>query len=593
MGKILRLLRHALVVSYLATAQLLAADAPHTLHVAFPVAETGFDPQALGDAYSFYVCDAIFDTLYTYDYFARPVRLVPNTAQALPEITDGGRTYTIKLRPGIYFAADPAFRGRRRELVAEDYVYSIKRIFDPKVRSYWLYLFENHLTGLDEVLRDARRTGNLDYDGKIAGVQALDRYTLRIRFNQPDYGFVHWLTHSATAAVAREVVEANRDASNRVMDHPVGTGAYRLAEWVRGQRIVLEGNPDYRRETYPAPGPGNEPGDATIAKDNAGKMLPIVKRVEISIVEEAQPRLLAFDRGAFDYADVPASVAPNVLDGDTLKPALAQRGIRLHRMIEPSVSFAFFNLDDPVVGGYTKEKIALRRAIAMGFDREAYIRLLLNGQGVPATQPVPPSVAGHDSSMPLRNAYDPAAARALLDRLGYRDRDPDGYRRTPDGKPLTLVKASTTSNTDRANDELWKRSMDAIGLRITFLKNKWPELNKMSEAGQLMMWNLGWIATVSDGDTFYSILYSRNIGTSNDARLRLPDYDRLYEASRKLPDGPERTAIYRKLTGLIVDYAPWILVDYPYANTVTQPWLKGYKQHPFLKHQWKYYDVQR
>ncbi len=135
--------------------------------------------------------------------------------------------------------------------------------------------------------------------------------------------------------------------------------------------------------------------------------------------------------------------------------------------------------------------------------------------------------------------------------------------------------------------------MDAIGIRITFLKNKWPELNKMSEAGQLMMWNLGWIASIADGDTFYSVLYSKNIGTSNDARLRLPEYDRLYEDARKLPDGPERNAIYRKLSTLVLSYAPWILVDYPYANTLTQPWLTGYKQHPFLPHQWKYYDVQR
>src|SRR5437868_12385912 len=141
-----------------------SADMSKTLRVAFPVAESGFDPQAIGDAYSYYVCNAIFDPLYTYDYFARPARLVPNAAQALPEITDAGRTYTIRIRPGIYFAQDPAFKGKRRELVADDYVYSFKRIFDPKVRSYWLYLFENHLVGLDEALAQARRTGRFDYD---------------------------------------------------------------------------------------------------------------------------------------------------------------------------------------------------------------------------------------------------------------------------------------------------------------------------------------------------------------------------------------------------------------------------------------------
>ena len=229
-----------------------AADAAKTLHVAFPVAETGFDPQAIGDTYSDAVCLGIFDPLYRYDYFARPVVLVPNTAEGLPEITDGGRTYTIRVRRGIFFAADPAFGGKRRELTADDYVYSIKRVFDPKVRSYWLYLFEQTLVGLEAPLERARKTGNFDYDEKIEGLQALDRYTLRIRFKQPDYAFKWWLTTSSFAAVAREVVEKYQDASHRVMENPVGTGPYRLKAWTRGQRITLEANPDFRDEAYPA-----------------------------------------------------------------------------------------------------------------------------------------------------------------------------------------------------------------------------------------------------------------------------------------------------------------------------------------------------
>src|SRR6185295_7329671 len=228
-----------------------AADMSKTLHVSQSVAESGFDPQAISDSYSFDICRAIFESLYTYDYFARPPRMIPNTADGMPQISDGGRTYTIKVKPGIYFAADPAFKGRKRELVAEDYVYSIKRVFDPKVRSYWLYLFENNLVGLDDVLAQARKTGSLDYDAPIEGVRTLDKYTLRIKFKNPDYVFQWWLTYDGLAAVAREVVDAYKDESNRVADHPVGTGAYRLAQWTRGQKIVLEANPDFRSETFP------------------------------------------------------------------------------------------------------------------------------------------------------------------------------------------------------------------------------------------------------------------------------------------------------------------------------------------------------
>ena len=176
--------------------------------------------------------------------------------------------------------------------------------------------------------------------------------------------------------------------------------------------------------------------------------------------------------------------------------------------------------------------------------------------------------------------YDPGAARALLDRFGYKDRDGDGYRELPDGRPLTVVLASTTDAASRARDELWKRSMDAIGIRITFLKNKWTELNKMSEAGQLMMWGLGWISSIPDGNDYYSYFYSRNIGTSNDARMRLPAFDALFEESLALPDGAPRTALFDRMNDLIFDYAPWILTDYPYSNVVAQPWLRGYKQQP-------------
>jgi len=568
-----------------------AGDAQKTLHVAFPVAESGFDPQALNDTYSDAVCLGIFDPLYRYDYFARPVVLEPNTADGLPEISDGGRTYTIRVKRGIYFAEDPAFGGKRRELTAHDYVYSIKRVFDPKVRSYWLYLFERTLVGLDAILERARKSGRFDYDEPIEGVQALDRYTLRIRFKEPAYEFRWWLTTSNFAAVAREVVEKYQDESHRVMDHPVGTGPYRLKSWTRGQRIVLEANPGFRNETYPRP--GRDPGDIAIARGLTGRRLPLTGTIDIAIIEEAQPRLLAFDRGALDHVSVPASLAPTVLDDDKLKPALAQRGVVLHRQADPSLGFFFFNLDDPVVGGYEPAKIALRRAVSLAYDRDGAIRQLSNGQAVPADQPVPPGLFGHAASVGVKTPFDPAAARALLDRFGYKDRDGDGYRETPEGKPLTIAKGSTTDATARASDELWKRNMDAIGVRITFVKNKWPELNKMTEAGQMMMWGLGWISGVPDGDAFYSYLVSRNIGTSNDARLRLPEYDRLYDEAHALPDGPQRNALFRRLNELIANYAPWILADYPYRNDLSQPWLKGFKPNAFQRWQWAYYAIDK
>jgi ABC-type transport system substrate-binding protein len=565
---------------------------PGTLRVAFPVAENGFDPQAVYDAYSARVCDAIFDPLYTYDYFARPAKLVPNTADGLPQIGDGGRTYTIRVRRGIHFAPHPAFGGAKRELTAEDYVYSMKRILDPRVRSYYLYVFENRLVGLDPVLAQARKTGRFDYDAPLEGLKALDRHTLQVKFREPNWAFQHWLTTTAFTAVAREVVAAKGDASGRVMEDPVGTGPYRLGEWRRSQRIVLEANPSFRDARFPAPPPGSA-ADADAAKGLAGRRLPLSPRVEIAIIEEAQPRLLAFRRGELDYVDVPASLAETVLDGARLKPELAKAGVRLHRQVDPALAFTFFNMEDPVVGGYAPEKVALRRAITMANDRQAYVRILANGQAEPATQMIPPPVPGHSPALAINDPYDPAAARALLDRFGYRDRDGDGFRETPDGKPLVLRKGSTPTAADRAANELWTKNLAAVGLKSEFVVQKWPELNKMAEAGQLQIWNLAWITNIPDADSFYSPLYSRNIGLSNDARLRLAEYDQAYERMRTLPEGPAREAVYRRMNELVVAYAPWILETYSYQNRLIQPWVRGLVLHPFLQAPWQYYGIER
>jgi ABC-type transport system substrate-binding protein len=570
-----------------------AARANDTLHVVLSGAETGFDPQALSDAYSWIVTSAVFDAPYKYDYFGRPARLVPNTAASGLEITDGGRTYTTRIRPGIYFADDPAFKGRRRELVADDYVFSIKRILDPKVRSPFLYLLEHRLVGLDDVLTRARKDGQLDYSASLEGLQTLDRYSFRIRFKDPYYGFQYWLASIPFVAVAHEVVEAYQDAGRRVMENPVGTGAYRLAEWRRAQRIVLEANPNFRKEVYPTPPADASPADMAIAKGLSGRRLPLTPRVEVNIVEEDQPRLLGFRRGEFDYLEVPSSSINNVLDGETLKPEFVKLGVTLNRAIEPALSFTYFNMDDPVVGGHAADKVALRRAIAMAYDRDAEIRLLRNDQGRLATQLVPASVPGHDPARIPTYRFDPAGARALLDRFGYKVPKSGGYRTMPDGHPLVLTMSTTPDSTSRQYDELWKKDLDAIGVHVTFITQKWSELNKMASMGKLQMWSVGMSVPNPDADILYTMLYSGSIGEFNYARFRVPDYDHAYEASARLPNGPERFALFREMDTLVEAYAPMILNAFRYKNLLVQPWLKGFKENIFVTDNWAYYAVDR
>jgi len=563
-------------------------DPNKVLRVAFPAAETGFDPQAAGDEYSNNVNRVIFDTLYKYDYLARPYKLVPNTAVGMPEISADGKTWTIRIRPGIYFADDPVFKGQKRELTAVDYAYALKRVLDPRMRSNSLQAVDGRFVGAEAIVAKAKETGKFDYDAPMEGLQAPDRYTLRFKLNFADYELLANLTTVATAGTAREVIEAYADGAGWAMANPVGTGPYRLKEWRRGQKIVLEANPTFREELYPE---SSHPDDRAFAKFR-GRKLPLVGRIEISIIEESNPRLLAFEQGDLDYVAVPPDLVPNVLEpGNKLNPRLARDGITLARGIQPAITYSYFNMEDPVVGGYTPDKIALRRAIGMAYNVDEEVRVLRAGQATPATQPVPPNVSGYNPKFDGHAKFDPKAAKAVLDKFGYVDRDKDGWRDMPDGKPLVIKIATGTTGLDRQYTELWKRSMDAVALRTEFASQKFADNLKAARLGQLQMWFLGNISTTTEGFGFLGLLYGGNAGFSNLSRFKLPEYDRLYEEARAMPDSPERTKLLQRMSELVSIYSPWNLHAYRYENVLVQPWMLGYKYNAFNRHPWAYYDV--
>ena len=567
----------------------LAADAAKIVRIAFPVAESSFDPLQQRDIYSAAITEAIFDAMLQYDYLARPPKLIPNTLESLPQVNAEGTEYTFQLRRGIYFNDDEAFKGKRRELTAQDYAYSLRRHFDPYWRSPWLFQFEKKILGADAAMERAKKSGQFDYDAPIEGIEVVDRYTLRIRLAQPDFTFIYVLATPPSSALAREVVERYGDD---VGAHPVGTGPFRLAEWKRASKIVLDANPGFRALRFDA-APGEDPESQAILARNRGKLLPLIGRVEYAVVEETQPRWLAFVNGEHDILErVPNEYINLAAPNGRLAPNLAKRGISAHRGHEPSLFFTVFNMQDPVVGGYTPEKVALRRAISFGYDRDAEIAVIRKREAVPAEQPIGPGVAGYDPSFrnPM-NRYDPSRARALLDLFGYADRDGDGYRELPDGSPLSIEYASTPTLLDRQYDELWKRSMDAIGIRLTFRKATWPDLLKAGQLGKLQLRTIGWLANIPDADNFLQLLYGPNAGQSNDSRFSLEAYDRIYRQAKRLPDSPERDKLYRELSRIAVAYAPWKLGIYRMETYLAQPWVTGYKPHPTMRSVLKYIDV--
>ncbi len=571
------------------------------LRIAFPAPESTFDPPSTNsDFYSSTILSQILEAPLTYDYLARPVQLVPNTAEALPRIEEGGRRITLRIKPGIFFADDPAFKGSprlnaqgRRELTAEDYVYAIKRFYDPRYASSDLYLFEAaKLLGLSELRQQAlQQKKPFNYDAPVEGVRALDRYTLQLRMADPDPRWHFNLAMPAiTGAVAREVVE---HYGKDIGAHPVGTGPFRLAQWRRASRIVLERSPDYRQRVYEGQ-PADEPIAQAIAQQLQGRALPLVDRIEVDIVEEAQPRWLSFLQGDFDWMAVPPAFAPLAVPGGQLAPFLRKRGVQLQTHLQAVMAMHYFAMEDPVVGGYTPEKVALRRAISLAYDEPADIRLLRHGMAIPAQSTIAPHTFGYEEDYRSEmSVYDPARAKALLDIYGYLDRDGDGWRESPTGHPLVLRIASLASQEDRAANELWKRSLNAVGLKVVFEVSTWPELLKKTRTGGLQIWGFRWSAQSPDGGFYLSIAYGPNAGDANDPRFALPAFDRLYEQQRRLPDGPERMALMRQAKNLLVAYMPYKAHRHDIVATLLQPWLKHYWMHPFMRDSWQYLDSER
>jgi len=525
-----------------------AADPAKILRVTFQAAETGFDPAKVSDYYSGTVIEAIFDPLLTYDYLARPATLVPNTAVALPRITDGGRTYTLQVRRGIYFAEDAAFKGARRELTALDYAYSLRRFLDPKNRSPYAFLFEG-----------------------IAGIETPDRQTIVIRLKRTDFNFAHVLAFPLAGAVAREAIEHYGDESAA---HPVGSGPFRLKRYVRSSKIVLEANPGFREVT------------------REGERLPKIGGVEVSIMEETQSRWLAFQRGESDMEYQLSEVASAFITEDgKLRPEFAARGIQLDRSVDPEIIYLYFNMQDKTVGGLAKEKIALRRAIAMSYSVDDQIRIIRKGQAVRAQYPIPPGVAGHDPDYRSAIPHDPRAANALLDRFGYR-RGADGFRRMPGGEPLVIRYSSMPTERDRQFDELMKRALDSIGVRLEIHKDRFPELLKLENQCRLMVKHSAWIADYPDGDNFMQLLYGPNSGQSNNACYKSAEYDKRYERSRLLPQGPARDRLYHEMARLMETDTVWLLTDSRYRNVLLQPRVQGFHKHPVMHQEWLYIDLE-
>jgi ABC-type transport system substrate-binding protein len=471
------------------------------------------------------------------------------------------------------------------------------RTADPALKSQiWTWVETFKIEGLADYRREVVASGKaFDYDRRIPGLLVIDRHTLRYTLTEPNPRFLEQLASSdLLGAMAREVVEFYGD---KIAEHPVGTGPFRLKQWRRSSLIVLERSPDYREVVYDAePAADDADGQALLARFK-GRRLPMVDEVQVSIIEEDQPRWLSFLNGQLDliagkYGAVPGTFVSVAMPNGKVAPNLVKRGIQGRQQVGPEVVIYYFNMEDPVVGGYTPDKVALRRAVGLAMDVPREISAIRRGQGVPAQSMVVPHTTGYDAAFKSEaGEYDPARARALLDLYGYVDRDGDGFRELPDGRPLTLEYASQPDQIYRQFDELFRKNMAAVGIRVKFLIGQWPEQAKQARAGKLMMWGLGSSATSPDGQGTFQRLHGPQSGGQNIARFKLPAFDAIYDRMSQLPDGPEREALFVQAKKIAVAYMPYKPTVHRVSTDLWHPWVVGFRRPPFHNEWWHMVDI--
>jgi ABC-type transport system substrate-binding protein len=585
-----RILLYLLLAAVLHAAQ---GAEPKTLRYAFESAETGFDPVELSDDYSRAIAGNIFDSPLRFAYLAAPGTLEPATADGMPEVSADFKTFTVRIKKGIYFTADPAFQGQRRELTAADYVYSYKRIFDPHWNSPNYGSFGTlGILGMQALREAAIKTGHFDYDRTVEGIRTLDRYTFQIRLDSPAPRLLQKLADGSTmGAVAREVVEKYGDA---IMEHPVGTGPFRLAEWRRSSYVVLARNPDYRTDIFHVIPDPSDPGAQRIARELDGRRLPLIDRVEISIIEESQPRWLSFLNGEADFLYImPRDMADLALPNGAPAPNLVRKHIQIERQPQIDVTMLLYNMDNSVLGGYAPEKVALRRAISLAYDTVETIRTYYRFQAFPAQSILMPGEYGYDPALRTENGLTSIArAKALLDQYGYVPRHGTHWRDNPDDSPLVIEISTEPDQRTRIIDEIFKKSLDALDIRCTFRVAQWPDQLKAARAGNYMIWFLGESAEAPDPSSTVMMAYGPSAGAENMSRFRLAAYDALYLQQNQIPDGPERLTVLRQMTALLTAYAPFKLIVHRYTIDMAYPWLRYYRRWPFTHSDfWRYVDI--
>jgi ABC-type transport system substrate-binding protein len=536
---------------------------------------SGFDPINASDKYSANEAGKVYEGLFEFHPLKRPYELIPNLAEGLPVVSLDGLNYTFKLRKGVYFHDSPVFKQNiGRELKAQDVIFSIKRLADPKLNAKGWWILDDRLVGLSEWRIKNSKNEKTNYEEEIEGLKVLDDYNLQIKLTKPYPQFLYALAMPYTFVVAREAVEFY---GKEFLNYPVGTGAFVLPKFEQSSMITYFRNPKFREKLYPSEG---EEGDDKLGLlADAGKKIPLVDKINVHVMVESQPKWLSFMKAKNDLLEVKdVNIQQSISPDRTLKSDHKEKGIRLVMKPMLDVTYFAFNHEEPI---FKNKK--LRQAMNLAFDRASYNRLFHENTAFEAQGPIPPGLGGQKKE--FKNPYlkyDVELAKKYLAEAGF-----------PGGKGLPTIVVQTRSDTvSRQQVEFFEKCMEKIGINIDIGMNTWPELVNKVTKKQHQMYTMAWGADYPDAENFLGLLYCPNQAPgSNGANYCNPEFDTIFKQATVMQDSPERTDLYEKLNEMIAFDVPWILGFHRTDIYLTQAWLKNFKHMEFNHSQFQYLNV--
>ncbi|HKQ27842.1 MAG TPA: ABC transporter substrate-binding protein [Burkholderiales bacterium] len=583
----------------------------------------------------------VYEPPLQYHYLKRPYELAPLTALEVPKprVIEGGKftVYEVRIKPGIQYQPHPAFVADNlglarakvdalkspyqlptgsRELVADDYIYQIKRLAHPRLHSPIFGLMAEYIVGMGDFAKTlqaaAKTEGWLDLRNyELKGVERVDSHTFRVTLNGSYPQFVYWLAMPFFAPVPWEAEkffsQPGMEPKNFTLDWwPVGTAAYMLTENNPNARMVLERNPNFHGELYPGEGEAGDKEAGLLA--DAGKPLPFVDKVVFSREKESIPYWNKFLQGYYDMSGISSDVFDQAIrvsiEGDSsVSPEMEERGIRLTTSVATSTGYVAFNWDDNVVGGSSERARKLRHAISIAFDVEEQITIFSNGRGIAAQGPIAPGIFGYREGeeginpvvydwvgdKPQRKSID--TARKLLAEAGY----PNG-RDAKTGQPLVLYLDTVARGPgDKAMFDWYRRQFEKLSLQLEIRTTDWNRFQEKIRKGTTQLFRLGWNADYPDPENFLFLLYGPQSRAKsqgeNASNYQNPEYDALFEKMKNMENSPERQRVIDRMVQIARRDAPWVWGIHPKDYSLRHSWLSNDKPNNMARNNIKYLKV--